>query len=392
MFFVSACQLEPQDLLGKLQSYQQRLNQLIEKNQSSVSFEPLDDFNILLSSSNPGMKSKNEYMTVYNRQRDNSTDVQLDGTLLVYKDLLDEVIEQILEMEIEELDVTITIEYKGYQNLEANLKLSQSQGVVFKFYMEGMGQSFYIGLKMGYNQRNFYLKELSYYPEDHYTHYFEFLENKQMIHLRYSTQSYWYRYQNQSDRTFYEISNNQEFGNTGSTLRWYHPKTSMRIQFHDYEGEKLDIIEFFNAKGIYFMYEEDHIRHQVRLTWQLLETTGWDYVFSEEDTSNTFKAIYYKGKRLFPEATLYVNLGDKFASVYATISVSKEEITDEMLNLSNYELLFIKQNLKLADLEKTMADMRVESEQYKTYQGIDFTNSNLRENLYEVIDQDIKPD
>jgi hypothetical protein len=392
LFFVSACQLEPQDLLGKLQSYQQRLNKLIEKNQSTVSFEPFDNYTIPLSSSNPGMKSKNEYMTVYNRQRDNSTDVQLDSTLLIYRDLLDEVIEQLLEMEIEELEVTMTIEYQGYANLEANLKLSQSGGVVFKFLMEGMGQSFFIGLKMGYEQKNFYLMELSYYPIDHFTYYFEFVENNQMIHLRYSSLTYWYRYQNQKDQTFYEISDKREFGNSGSSLRWYNPKTGMRVQFHDYEGNKLDLIEYFNAKGRYFIYEENHTENRIRLTWQLLEATGWDYVFSEEDTSNTFKAIYYKGKRLFPEATLYVNLWDKFASVYATISVLKEDITDDMLNLSAYELTFVRQNLKLSDLEKAMADMRIESEQYKTYRGIDFTNSNLRMDLYEVIDQDIKPD
>jgi hypothetical protein len=250
--------------------------------------------------------------------------------------------------------------------------------------------SYYAGIKFGYEADDFYLRELTRFDMYDYYEYFEFYENHYMINLRYSPESYWYRYQNQHDRTFYEISETSYYGDKNRCLTWFNPETNIRTIIVDGE-DQLYQIEFFNEKGIYFSFTESMITNSILLSWQLLEATGWDYVYHQENTLNPYNGIYADGEKIFSDARTNIDLTFMFANVRIAYEVKFEDITNDMINLSMYGLTFNYQDLDIDEILYVRDHALLESAYLSVYHGIDFLNDDLSQVLYDVIDDDIKP-
>jgi len=78
--------------------------------------------------------------------------------------------------------------------------------------------------------------------------------------------------------------------------------------------------------------------------------------------------------------------------VWAKYQIPKDEITNDILNLSAYGLEFHYSNLiNIEYLEDTLEGVLDSIELLSVYRGIDFINDRLDEVLYQAIDPDIKP-
>jgi hypothetical protein len=391
--FLNACKKEDSlSLIEKLNEYQEKIAEIIENDKSENELISLGVTNLESSIyDDPFMLPKEDYLEVYNKQRDNQTDVQLDPILMQYKLLLDEVILKLNENDIEMVIAEIELDVRGFFNLDAYVELLSSGEILIRLSVEVAEYSYYSGLKIGYEEDDFYLIELTKASDTNSFEYIEFLENNHVINIRYNQNAYWYRYQNQNDNTLYEIAEATEFESTSFILRWFNPETNVRTLISIGGEGNFHNFELFNEKGIYFSYFEDFDTELISVAWQLLEADGWDYIYHENNKNNPLNGIYSNGEKLFSDAKVNLDLGQRFANVRLEYKMTKEELTNSHLDLSYYGLSFNYPDLDLETLENIKSNALDESAYLSIYKGIDFLNDDLSNELYDAIDDDVKP-
>ncbi len=377
--------------MTKLLEYQEKLSLIIEVDQ--LKDELANETFKLLSNTydnDPYMRSKETFLNVYNQQTNRLNDVRLDPILEIYKSLLDDIIEILNESEIDGITADILIDFQNFYSLDAHIELLKEGSVLVKLSITIEDMTYYSGLKMGYDKDDFYLRSLEMYNGANSFEYFEFYENHQMVNIRYSSEASWYRYQNQVDNTFYEISQNYSEESPFFDIRWFNPETKIRTSIMQSE-EITNSLEFFNDKGIYFSYVEHVEIQKIELTWELLETSGWDACYIN-GINNPLNGIYLNNEKIVMDAKVYALLYDTHSLVWAKYQIPKDEITNDILNLSAYGLDFNYSNLiNIEYLEDTMEGVLDSIELLSVYRGIDFINDRLDEVLYQAIDPDIKP-
>jgi len=391
-FLINACTENTISLFEKLTEYQERINLLIEDNKDSnqlLSFSKMIDNQQF--ESDPYMLPRDEYLNTYNNQRDNSTDVRIDFILMQYKILLDEIMIKLDENEIDVIVAEIEIDYREILNLSVYLELLRSGEVLIRLSLNIYDTKYYSGLKMGYIDEDFYLIELIKNTQEASFEYIDFLENNHVINIRYRPDHYWYRYQNQNDNTYYEISEFTEFDTTSFSLKWFNPITKVRANINRGGEGDFNFIELFNDKGIYFSLFEYLNSDEILVAWQLLEATGWDYVYHEENSNNPLNGIYKNGKKIFSDARVNLGLNQNFANVRIEYKMNKETLTNDHLNLSFYGLTFNYPNLTIDKLNNIIENTMTDSQDMSIYKGIDFLNDDLSQALYNAIDNDVKP-
>ena len=78
------------------------------------------------------------------------------------------------------------------------------------------------------------------------------------------------------------------------------------------------------------------------------------------------------------------------ANVGVTISLDKGRLTNEILNLSVYQMNFNHSEITIDYINSILANVEEESKELIVYKGIDFNSNNRREALYKKIDHDLK--
>lgn len=385
-----ACESSKGDLMEKLIEYQQKVDSIMSTEESSVMQIASIDAYDFPSLDDPFMVPKETYMAIYNQQRMNFFDVKLDYVLMQYKDLLDELIVKLEKQELTSLSTEVELDYREMMGLRADVELLRDGSVVIKLSLNFFNVRYYSGIKLGYEEEDFYLRELTQFQSESYYEYFEFYENHNMINLRYSPEAYWYRYQNQNDHTYYEISEDRYYGDSNFALCWYNPETNIRTIMARGES-RFNQIEFFNEKDSYFIFNENLDTQKVSLSWQLLEALGWEYVYHQENHVNPYNGIYAQGTKLFPDARTNIDLNPMFANVRITMQVDLTEVTNEMIQLSLYGLTFNYSELTIENILAIKERALEDSAHLSKYHGIDFLNDDLSLVLYGVIDDAIKP-
>lgn len=383
-----------QNLYNKLVEYQEKVSSIIDQNSSNqevlktISYqfnqETEDEFDPDL------MISRETFMAVYENQKQNYTSVSLDPILSIYKDLLDKTIE-IMETEgIESAQASIDIQFREGFELNAEVSISKDKGVVFRMTstMEEF-VSFY-GVKLGYEGDNFYIREFSQYEDANSFTYIEFLENNYVINIRYSEEGYWYQYISQTDETFYEISRYDYGWGEESILRWYNPETKIDLLIATGE-EAINNIRFFNDKTVILEYSKYPASNDVTIRWQLLEADGWDSAYMTDYTT-AYQGIYKNGMSIFDQVRQYnIDLNETFANVSVTMELPEIEVTNDLLQLYDYGLDFNHQEFTVDYINQIFDQAFVESERLLNYRDISFLDDNLGDQLYDVIDKEIKP-
>jgi hypothetical protein len=392
VFLLTSCTKNNVSLLEKLTEYQEKIESMLENEDEishllSLSSTNLDD----QLETDPFFLPRDKYLETYNKQRDNSTDVSIDFILMQYKILLDEVIKKLDENEIDIIVAEIEIDYRGIIDLNVYLELLRSGEILIRLSLDVYDYKYYSGLKMGYIDEDFYLIELTKNIHDESFEYIDFLENNHVINIRYRLDHYWYRYQNQNDNTYYEISETTEFNETSFGLKWFNPETMVRTNMNRGGEGDFNFFELFNDKSIYFEYLEYIDSDEILVAWQLLEATGWDYIYHEENSNNPLNGIYKNSEKIFSDARVNLGLDENFANVRVEYKMNKEALTDDHLNLSYYGLTFNYQDLTIEKINQLIANTMIESSTMSIYKGIDFLNDDLSQALYDAIDDDVKP-
>ena len=366
---LSADQHEPVSLLNEDGEARAR------KNTSEPAYDP------------DAMKTREEFLLIYDQQHDNANEVYLDEYLMQYKDLLDQTVLQLQAGEIDAVEADLTVDFRDNLGMDALVTMSVDGGIVVKITLEMDGMSFYYGVKLGYESDCFYIRELSQVDPSDFFEYFEFWDQHSMINVRYGERDFWYQYVNQTDNTLFSISDSPD----QFILRWFNPETGVRTTLVR-GAEEMDYFELFNERGVVFSYQNNISEGTVYVAWQMLEATGWDAAYVT-DSDSPYAGIYRDGAKVFDEVWQYnVSLDEIFANVRVDISMTPEEFTDDVLNLSRFGLDFQHPGLTVQSISDLMDNAIEDSAELSVYRGIDFSEEDLRGGLYSVIDPEVAPE
>ncbi len=251
----------PKTLKEAVTMYHDKLSMILEDDDDT-----LGQNNQLIRYYNPtpfdpdDMIERDTYLDIYNKQKDNSNEVNLTEYLSSYKFLLDEIMVILEEANIDEMNIDMQIDFLYYQSLSASVYLSRDSGVVIKFMASAIfsEQLIYYGIKMGYEDNVFFVKELANYKSNDTYSYFEFLENISLIKIKYrDEENFRYEYVNQVDNEMFEVyRSSNDYAPDESLLRWFNPDTNIRTVYSDGGYEPIKHFELFNDKTSVFDYTD----------------------------------------------------------------------------------------------------------------------------------------
>jgi hypothetical protein len=343
------------------------------------------------------MIDRDTYLEIYNQQKDYSNEVYLTEYLSQYKYLLDEINILLQEADIDEMNIDLHIDFQYNQSLFASVYLSRDNGVVIKFLASAIfsEEPFYYGIKMGYEDNVFFVKELANYKSsDTYT-YFELLENISLIKIKYrDEENFRYEYVNQVDNEMFEVyRSSNDYAPDESLLRWFNPDTNIRTVYSEGGYEPIRHFELFNDKTSVFDYT-DYLDGQITIRFQLLEATGWDYAYLDSNAHKN-QGVYKDGKMLFEEDeyrqfNVDLNYEYGFANVGVMIDLAKKDLNNDILSIKAYDMDFNHPEITLDFINQTIDHLYEESKYLAVYRGIDFYSGNIKDELYQEIDDDLK--
>jgi len=392
-----------EDYYKKLCEYQQKLDVLsvgasVGEGEGEFTEESIGELTPLSTSQDDNKKYTREYfLDVYNNQVDNTNDVKMCNELYPYKALLDEVISMFDEDDDIELDQVIEL------NADKNYSFSISD---FEYIIIAIEVSYYevvekITVKMGYdNDGNFILKEYKTYSDSNDIFYYqEFIENNHRIAINFQGfGNYNYHYisaiDNESFLLYYGDIESDIGPLTGYNITWFNNDTKVRSLLSFSDGNlAAEHYEVFNDKGITFTYSDFNQEDtKAKLAWNMLEVTGWDYVYIEniEGSNNQPQdGIYKNGSELFENANFSAYKSIYYAHIGITEEYEISEINDSLINLSTYGLEFLQTDINYSYLEDMRASSLTESHSLCVYDGIDLLGDNVKAELHQKIDQDI---
>jgi hypothetical protein len=344
------------------------------------------------------MLPRETYLSVYENLVDNSNDVVLTPYLLTYKNLLDELYNSLEDLDVSIVEADLSLVFLGGNTIDMHVFVSKDDGVVFEFdYSQTIFQTTITStyrLKMGYEDDLFYIKQLAYTKnEDRYT-YFEFLENTSIIDMTYRDEANFnYKYVNQTTAEFFQTSRMSDgYNEPYSHLMWFNPKTMVRTIYAD-GVEPIRHITVFNEKSMIFSYS-DYLDGKISLWFQLLEATGWDHAYLDANAHRN-QGVYSNGVMLFKEdeyRQFNVDLvpSINFANVSVTLDFDQDELSDDILNLSRYQMNFYEGKITKSFVMDTINHSYEESKHLAVYRGIDFYSGNVRSEFINQMDKDIK--
>lgn len=358
----------------------------------------------------PELLPENQYdqeyfADVYDDQKDNSNSIEIYEDLYPYKLVLDD-IKDILESETEiAMDTYIEIEAPGNQLVRYRFSILEDEYIlIFSEVVWEGGHVEETNLKMGFNGNgDFDLKEYifnSNYPDSF--HYFEFVETDQALHLMYLEDgSYHYDYRSETNNEYYAFN----FDPADLTfdleddysIQWYSDETHVRSSIHFSNDIPVsEFYEVFNEKGVVFYYRNPSLntKNAISLTWNMLETTGWDFAYVENIESHSrgeLDGIYKNGLELFPDSHLGVYKNDLFAHLTINQDFLESEVTDGLLTLADYGLVFYGNRINLAYISNMRTRAQTEVQTLKVYDGVDMLGADIRASLVGKIDPDLIP-
>lgn len=134
------------------------------------------------------------------------------------------------------------------------------------------------------------------------------------------------------------------------------------------ENESTKMITYYGDHGPYFYYGIMN-DYNALISWQLLETSGWDHILIESTNYRDSVLGIYQGENLIIDAKIYSieNSYDLFhhsASVALVMWVMLEEVDNDLLSLNDFSL---QTDYPTITLEKITADFETMENNYLTY-------------------------
>ncbi|MDO9629270.1 MAG: hypothetical protein Q7I99_05155 [Acholeplasmataceae bacterium] len=119
------------------------------------------------------------------------------------------------------------------------------------------------------------------------------------------------------------------------------------LQFRDDEIIKLTVgYEFYNSLFTY-IYTTESGTPRIDLKWDLLQVTGWDKALISDRGSDS---ILKENVELLTDFKISI-ITSKYTDANASINIPAEELTENLINLSDYGLSFTKVTLEQINLD-----------------------------------------
>ncbi len=327
--------------------------------------------------------SRETLLDVYETLDDDTFDVNLSMYLSYYQRLLNQ-----LRLKLEN-DTTTKKTYEG--NLETNqgttvlfkVTLTEEGNLVFDYndvLSNGKDENAFVAsIKMGFDDNDFYLNELRHIEEINGYDYFEFIEQQSIHQISYSNENnYQYKADNLKTNQYASLLVREDFNkNVESTVVWINSDNQTRTTLRNGINQTRQLA-LYNEHGMVFTYA-DELDGPINLWFELLEATGWDRAYF--DTSDDLNVGVYKdGLRLFSEGQ-YKDFNSNFdalnkqASYGVFIELAENELSNDILNLSAYQLAFYDNKVTKEWVSSVLDGAYTEASSLMVYQDVDFTKA-----------------
>ena len=178
-------------------------------------------------------------------------------------------------------------------------------------------------------------------------------------------------------------------------VRWHDADTDRRtsILFADDEVAT-EFYEFFNVQGIWFGYEAPLLGNPdlVGVRWNLLEATGWDYVYDDpsNDSYTMYVDLYKDDVMMFADGSAKVR---GYLTFFALLTLEVEAepgyFTQDVLDLTAFGMQFDHPELTPEMLDAVIAHDRAAAAEKAIYMEIDLLGDVTRDDLASLIPTDL---
>jgi len=225
--------------------------------------------------------------------------------------------------------------------------------------------------------------------------YYKWVEDEYNFKLGYSEGNYLsYEYYDLTSPDQYSIYFDEQ---DLTFVTWYEEET--RIKHHlsvSWEGEFMPSFSLVGDHGSYFTFES--YESSSALMWQMMEVDGWDYLYDEE--LNIGQAIestgFYKNSTKlfsgFDQVFYNTGLSDRFANLLVKMYFDDLNVTDSLLNLSDFGLTFKDERLNKTFFDEQVSISLTKGQNHFVHQSFDFTDENLVENFLASLDDEFVPE
>lgn len=360
---------------------------VIEMTQITTVLDPNDDIYIY-----------DDFKPVYENQTGLEVDINRTEVLIVYKLLLDEIIEAIDSNEITDLNAFVSVNLNYFGNLDVSCSFSENTLIIKTDYSQD-GYEVFSALKLGYDDGNLFIKNMDYYKSgtDEYYYYEEFVENVSYMHLRFGG-STTFSYQNINA---IELSSVQIVSAEGAAegtglqpaynVSWTEADNDIRYNYSLSNDMSIlsEYIDFYNQYGIVLSYiDYDTFNDELRVMWNLLEATGWDYAIIEDIDYEYDAKIYKNDVSLIEGETIRAYINPHHVLFSLDSNISYQGLSDELLRLTEYGLDFARGLYSVAFLNNAKTEGRDKAINFKMF-DISVFDADFTDSFIPLIDPDL---
>jgi hypothetical protein len=392
--------------LDTLKSHVEKLDSFVEEKQVNVEKgSQTNDQPVYLSHLDDSKQyRKEDFLSVYEKQKGFRIDINRTEALLLYRDLLDKVFNELNKTDVKQLDTFIEVDFNTFGEVDIYCGFTDEEEIIVKLIYKNEAYTTFTALKSGYQDKQFYIKEMNYYAFESDINYLysEFHENDHYVSLNYNdNENFIFEYHSVTENIEFTLNKGSgvieaEEPVSGYSLGWYDQASNGRyhIGLSDESKVIFEFYEIFNDHGMIFSYEDLDTRNdEISVTWNMLEATGWDYAYISDNVSNnpinSEDGIYKNDVKLFVEDRFYAGLNENYATLRIKKDFTIDELTTEKLNLSEFGLSFSLTELDLASIAALRNRAIEGAKDTSFFHNINLFDDQIVDEFLSVIDQDL---
>lgn len=192
-----------------------------------------------------------------------------------------------------------------------------------------------------------------------------------------------------------QIAEGPVMGELSYVLNIYNPETRSRAYMDVVNGEiTSSTYDVFDEHSLLYRYEDtDIFDEQIKLSTNIVSATGWDYVIVSDgvdDESDAVTGIYLDGGIKLYSGRLGYTYTDTYAAIMVKQFLDKDDLTEEVMNLSSIGLTCTSEQLTLDSLHEVIIEDFDDIRDEFNIEGFNLETDNLQLELYNFLDQDIR--
>jgi len=354
---------------------------------------------LTVDSEDPNMHPKEDFLEVYHQQQGMEFDTDRTSFILVYKELLDEVVKELKASDVVKLDVFIEIEFESYGDMKLYCGFSDEDEIIVKMDYRLEDMRIFTAFKTGYDGDQFYVKEMNYYEmgTDINYGYSEYQEENYYFQLNFDhAEEYIYHYISEVDHEEILVMRTQsteaEVSMAGYQMSWKDYLNQREFSF-TINNEKEVIgehIVFYNEYAPVFYYEDwSRLNDDIILRWNLIEADGWDFAYVSDEYPSANNALYKDGISLFPNDAVGGYINPHHVNLLLTKHMTIDQLNNEVLNLSSFGLTFLMTELSIEYLNTVREDAIETLLSFDKFSNLNVFNQNFTDSFIELMDKDL---